>query len=59
MKKRYIFIIASIVMTIAYFDVVDSCEQIDNIISDMLQLESDIKTEIDTNGNINLKIVTP
>lgn len=59
MKKRYILIIASIVMTIAYFDVVDSCEQIDNIISDMLQLESDIKTEIDTNGNINLKIVTP
>lgn len=57
MKKRYIFIFMSIIMTIAYFDLVDSCNKIDKIISSMIQLDSKIKTEIDTSGSIYNKLV--
>ena len=47
MKKRYIILIASIIMTIAYIDLVDSFKHFDKIISQMIKLDSDIKTEID------------
>ena len=47
MKKRYIILVASIIMTIAYIDLVDSFKHIDKIISQMIKLDSDIKTEID------------
>ena len=57
MKKRYIFIFMSIIMTIAYFDLVDSCNKIDKIISSVIQLDSKIKTEIDTSGSIYNKLV--
>ena len=57
MKKRYIFIFMSIIMTIAYFDLVDSCNKIDRIISSVIQLDSKIKTEIDTSGSIYNKLV--
>ncbi len=57
MKKRYIFIFMSLIMTIAYFDLVDSCNKIDKIISSMIQLDSKIKTEIDTSGSIYNKLV--
>lgn len=57
MKKRYFFIFMSIIMTIAYFDLVDSCNKIDKIISSMIQLDSKIKTEIDTSGSIYNKLV--
>lgn len=57
MKKRYIFIFMSIIMTISYFDLVDSCNKIDKIISSVIQLDSKIKTEIDTSGSIYNKLV--
>ena len=57
MKKRYIFIFMSIIMTIAYFYLVDSCNKIDKIISSVIQLDSKIKTEIDTSGSIYNKLV--
>lgn len=57
MKKRYIFIFMSIIMTIAYFDLVDSCNKIDKIISSVIQLDSKIKTEIDTSGSRYNKLV--
>ncbi len=57
MKKRYIFIFMSIIMTIAYFDLIDSCNKIDKIISSMLELDSQIKTEIDTSVSIYTKLV--
>lgn len=57
MKKRYIFIFMSIIMTIAYFDLVDSCNKIDKIISSVIQLDAKIKTEIDTSGSIYNKLV--
>ncbi len=47
MKKRYILLFASIIMTIAYMDLVDSFKHIDKVLSQMLKLDSDIKTEID------------
>lgn len=47
----------SIIMTIAYFDLVDSCNKIDKIISSVIQLDSKIKTEIDTSGSIYNKLV--
>lgn len=34
-------------MTIAYFDMVDSCYRIDCIISEMLRLDSEIHKEVD------------
>lgn len=57
MKKRYIFIFMSIIMTIAYFDLIDSCNKIDKIISSMLELDSQIETEIDTSVSIYTKLV--
>lgn len=57
MKKRYIFIFMSIIMIIAYFDLIDSCNKIDKIISSMLELDSQIKTEIDTSVSIYTKLV--
>lgn len=47
MKKRYIILIVSIIMTIAYIDMIDSFKHIDKIISQMIKLDSEIKTEID------------
>lgn len=37
MKRRVIFIFVSIVLLIAYIDLVDSCRQIDLAIEDSLQ----------------------
>ncbi len=47
MKKRYILLIVSIIMTIAYIDLVDSFKHFDKIISQMIKLDSNIKTEVD------------
>lgn len=44
-------------MIIAYFDLIDSCNKIDKIISSMLELDSQIKTEIDTSVSIYTKLV--
>ena len=46
MKKRYILLIVSIIMTIAYIDLVDSFKHFDKIISQMIKLDSNIKTEV-------------
>ncbi len=51
-KKRYILIIASIILTIAYLDLADSFRHIDKIMSEMIQLDAEIKTEIDTTARI-------
>lgn len=47
MKKRYIFIFISIVMIIAYFDLVDSCHRVDCMLSEMLKLDPKIHAEVD------------
>ncbi len=57
MKKRYLLIVFSIILTIAYFDVVDSCSKIDKVISEMLDLDSKIRTEIDTSSKSIIKLV--
>lgn len=57
MKKRYFLIAISVILVIAYLDMVDSCAQIDCIISNMIQLDSQIKTEIDTNSKKIIKLV--
>ncbi len=57
MKKRYLLIVFSIILTIAYFDVVDSCTKIDKVISEMLDLDSKIRTEIDTSSKSIIKLV--
>ncbi|MBQ8459105.1 hypothetical protein IJ541_03265 [bacterium] len=43
MKKRYFFIILSIILTIAYFDLVDTFKYIDKILSNTVQAEQYIK----------------
>lgn len=40
MKKRYIMIFVSIVLTIAYIDLVDSFRQVDKIISQIVRIDS-------------------
>ena len=50
MNKSYIFFIISFIVTIAYFDMLDNCEKINKILSEMIQLDSQIKTEIDINS---------
>ena len=57
MKKIYILIFTSINMIIAYSDVVDSCSKIDKVISEMLDLDSKIRTEIDTSSKSIIKLV--
>ncbi len=57
MKKIYILIFTSIIMIIAYSDVVDSCSKIDKVISEMLDLDSKIRTEIDTSSKSIIKLV--
>lgn len=57
MKKRYILVMVSIILVIAYLDVVNSCARIDCIISDMIKLDSQIKTEIDTTSKAVIKLV--
>ncbi len=43
MKKRYIIIFTSIILTIAYIDLLDSFKQFDKIISQIVKLE--LKTQ--------------
>lgn len=40
MKKRYILILTSIIVTIAYVDLIDSFKQVDKIISQIVKFES-------------------
>ena len=40
MKKRYILILTSIILTIAYVDLIDSFKQVDKIISQIVKFES-------------------
>jgi len=56
MKKRYFFILLAIILTIAYFDLVDTCRQLDKVVSDMIKLDSEIQTKIDTTQNFYIKI---
>lgn len=48
MKKRYIIIIVSIILTIAYMDFVDSLRRFEHMLSQMIKLEADIETTVDT-----------
>lgn len=50
MNKGYIFFIISFIVAIAYFDMLDNCEKINKIIAEMIQLDSQIRTEIDINS---------
>lgn len=52
MKKRYFFIFISIILTIAYFDLADTCRQLDKVVSEMIKLDSEIQTKIDTETHI-------
>lgn len=47
----------SLILVIAYFDLIDSCSKIDKVISSMIKLDSDIKTEIDTSSKYTIKLV--
>lgn len=49
MKKRYIFIIISIIMTIAYFDLIDTCEHIDKIISEFVSVDNNAQSTFSNN----------
>lgn len=40
MKKRYILLATSIILTIAYVDLVDSFKQVDKIISQIVKFET-------------------
>jgi len=40
MKKRYILILLSIVLAIAYIDLIDSCRCIDRVISKVVNVEN-------------------
>lgn len=39
MKKRYILLVTSIILTIAYVDLIDSFKQVDKIISQIIKLD--------------------
>ncbi len=47
MKKRYFIIGLALITTIAYFDLIDSCKKIDKVISSMIELEAQVKKEVD------------
>lgn len=57
MKKRYFIFFMSLILIIAYFDLIDSCSKIDKVISSMIKLDSEIKTEIDTSTKYTIKLV--
>lgn len=48
MKKRYIFIVISIILTIAYFDLVDTCQSIDKIISEFVSVDNSKQSSFTT-----------
>lgn len=56
MNNKFILVIFMIVMTIAYLDMLDSFKHFDRIVSQMLELDGKIKTEIDINTQQIIKI---
>lgn len=48
MKKRYLIIFISIILVIAYCDLMDSLRHFDNILSEMVKLNSAIKTDLNS-----------
>lgn len=40
MKKRYILLVTSIILTIAYVDLIDSFKQVDKIISQIVKFDT-------------------
>lgn len=57
MKKQYLIFFMSLILIIAYFDLIDSCSKMDKVISSMIKLDSEIKTEIDTSTKYTIKLV--
>lgn len=57
MNKSYIILLISFIIAIAYFDMLDSCKKINQILSSMIKLDSQIKTEIDTTSTYRIKLV--
>ncbi|MBD5402085.1 hypothetical protein HDR58_04720 [bacterium] len=54
MTKKFILILISLVLTIAYFDMLDSFKHLDKIVSNMIKLDTDVKMEIySTNQNLS------
>lgn len=68
MSRQYLILIIFVVLTIAYFDVIDSCKEIDNIINEISELNSISKNRSNvfkqtlykkqTNQNSNIKSST-
>ena len=50
MNKKLFLAIFSIVMIIAYIDLIDSFKYFESIMSQMIKLDTDIKTNIDTSN---------
>lgn len=50
MNNKLVIILFSLVMLIAYVDLVDSFKYFETLMSQMIKLDSEIRTEIDTNN---------
>ena len=56
MKKRYFFLLLSIITTIAYLDMVDSCRQIDKAIAAVFSVDESYKTQLPMTKNPYFKM---
>lgn len=55
MNNKVIILIFSIIMFVAYADLVDCFKYFEKIMSEMILLDSEIKTEIDMGAKKSLK----
>ena len=56
MNNKYLLIIFMLIVSIAYIDLLDCFKRFDVIMSQMIELDSKIKTEIDTKNWIKFNI---
>ncbi len=57
MKKRYFFLLLSIITTIAYLDMVDSCRRIDKAIAAVFSVDEYYKKQLPMTKNPYFKIL--
>jgi hypothetical protein len=55
MKKTFLFVVISFIMTIAYIDLVDSFKRFDKIMSQVIGLDDNRKTKINVSKKVYSK----